>query len=276
MKKGFDYALIAFGAFFIAFGVNVFLVPCKITTGGVSGIGTVLFYFLSVPISLTNIAINAVLFVFGYRQMGKKSLFKTVFGIVSLTLFLEVCAHIPVYTEDILVATLAGGAALGAGLGIVVRVDGSTGGSDFAGIMIHKRVSHISIANIILFIDLIIIALSGIVFGSITITLYSALSLFVATKICDLVISFGNAAKEIQIVSDKSREIASEILTRFQRGVTGIRSIGMYSGKSTLMLYCVVSPRELPRLAAFVRQADPEAFIVTNDVRQVMGRGFKN
>ena len=81
MKKGFEYVLIAFGAFFIAFGVNVFLVPCKITTGGVSGIGTVLFYFLSVPISITNIVINAVLFVFGYRQKDKKSLFpKTVSG----------------------------------------------------------------------------------------------------------------------------------------------------------------------------------------------------
>ena len=275
MKKGFEYVLIAFGAFFIAFGVNVFLVPCKITTGGVSGIGTVLFYFLSVPISVTNMAINAVLFVFGYRQLGKKSLFKTVFGIVALTLFLEVCAHIPVYTEDILVAALAGGTVLGAGLGFVVREDGSTGGSDFAGIMIHKRASHISIANIILFIDLVIIALSGFVFGSITITLYSALSLFVATKVCDLVISFGNAAKEIQIVSDKSREIAGGILTKFNRGVTGIRSIGMYSGKSILMLYCVVSPRELPKLTSYVKETDPDAFIITNDVRQVMGKGFQ-
>ena len=276
MKKGFEYVLIALGAFLIAFGVNVFLVPCKITSGGISGVGTVLLYFLSVPISVTNIVVNAVLFLIGYRELGKRSLVKTVFGILSLTFFLEQCSYMPVYADDILAASLAGGTVLGVGLGLVIRVDASTGGSDFAGIMIHKRASHISVANIILFIDLAIIALSGIAFGSITITLYSAVALFVATKVCDIVISLGNAAKEIQIVSDKSEEIANDILTKFQRGVTGIKCIGMYSKKSRLMLYCVVSPRELPRLAAFVRESDPEAFIVTNDVRQVMGKGFKD
>lgn len=272
----FDYVLIALGAFFIAFAVTVFLVPCKITSGGVGGIGTVLWYFFKVPISVTNIVINAVLFLIGYRELGKKALLKTLLGILSLTLFFELCTCIPVYTEDTLVSSLAGGTVMGFGLGIVVRVDGSTGGSDFAGVMIHKRVPYISIANIILFIDLVVIALSGIAFGSITVTLYSVLTLFVATKVCDLVISYGNAAKEIQIVSDKSEEIANDILTKFQRGVTGIMCIGMYSKKSTLMLYCVLSPRELPKLATFVKSCDPDAFIVTNDVRQVMGKGFKN
>ncbi len=272
----FDYALITLGAFFIAFAVIVFLVPCKITSGGVGGVGTVLLYFLKIPLSVTNIVINALLFLVGYRELGKKALLKTALGILSLTLFFELCSHIPVYTEDTLAAALAGGTVMGFGLGIVVRVDGSTGGSDFAGIMIHKRAPYISVANIILFIDLGVIALSGIAFGSITVTLYSVLTLFVATKVCDLVISLGNAAKEIQIVSDRSEEIANDILTKFQRGVTGIRCIGMYSKKSTLMLYCVVSPRELPKLAAFVKKSDPEAFIVTNDVRQVLGKGFKN
>ncbi len=274
-SKIFDYIIIAFGAFLIAFAVSVFLVPGKITSGGISAVGTVMLYFFNVPISVTNILLNSALFALGYRELGRKSLYKTVFGIIALTLFFEVCARIPAYTGDMLAASLAGGIIMGLGLGLAVRVDGSTGGSDFAGIMIHKRTSHISVANIILFIDLCIIVLSGIAFGSITVTIYSALTLFVATKVCDMVLSFGNAAKEIQILSDKSDDIAATILTKFNRGVTGVHCKGMYTKNNSLMLYCIVSPRELPKILDIVRRIDSEAFIAVSDVREVLGRGFK-
>ncbi len=275
-KNVFEYLQIILGAFLVAFSVTVFLVPLKITTGGVSALGTVFLYILNIPISVTNIVLNAILFLIGYKSLGKKMLVRTVYGVVLLTLFFEICTLFPKYAEDMTAAALSGGILLGMGLGLVIRAEGSTGGTDFLSIMIHRKNAHISVSTFILLVDFVIILVSGFVFESVTVILYSLISLFLASKVCDFVLTFGKSAKKIEILSVKSEYIADKILTKFSRGVTGIHSRGMYSGTDRLMLMCVISPRELPRLTNFVRQCDPRAFICISDVREVLGEGFKN
>jgi len=269
------YFGIIIGAFLLALGLNLFLVPFRISPGGVSTIGTVLLYLFGVPLSVTTLLLNAVLFLFGYKILGKSAVFKTIWGVVFSSLFLELCAYFPVYTEDVLMATLSGGILTGLGIGLAVRQEASTGGSDFAALMLHRFFPHISVSFLILLIDAIIIVLAGFVFGSITISFYSALSLFVSMKTTDLVLAFGDTAKSIFILSPKTNEISICIQTRFARGTTGIYSRGMYLGKDGLMLFCVVSPKELPSLVRLVRSVDETAFIVISDAREVLGEGFK-
>jgi len=271
----FDYISIAFGSFCLALSVSVFFVPYKITSGGISTVGTVVFYVLGIPLSITNLILNAVLFVFGYKTLDRQNIYKTISGILFLTLFLELCSKFPPYTDDMLIATLAGGIIMGLGIGVVVRFGGSTGGTDFLGLIIHKRISHLSIANIILYIDCVIIAIAGLIFRSITVTLYSAIALFISARVCDAVISFGNTAKAVSIISLKHSDIANAIISKNKRGVTGIYCRGMYSGEGGLMLYCIVSPRELPGIIDTVRTIDSNAFIVISDAREVFGNGFK-
>ena len=158
-KIAVDYLYIAIGSFILAFGINYFLVPMKISTGGVSGIGTVLYYFFSIPLSVTTLVINAVLFVCGYRLLRKSAIVKTLAGILFLSLFLEITARFGEYTEDMLIASIFGGILVGAGVGLTVLRGASTGGSDFAALMIHKLVPHISIATIIMIIDGIVLNL---------------------------------------------------------------------------------------------------------------------
>ena len=270
-----QYMSVTLGAFFIAFSVVVFLVPSKITSGGVSTLGTLALYFFSVPLSVTNIVVNAALFAFGFKFLKKETLVKTIWGIIFLTIFLEMCTLIPAYRGDMLVASLAGGVLLGTGLGLVVRAEGSTGGSDFAGIIIHEKLKHMSTASIIFVVDAVIIAFSGLIFGRIDVVIYSALSLFVATSVCDLFLSYGNAAKAVQIVSEKTEELSKKILADIKRGVTGIYCKGMYSKEGKLMLLCIVSPRQLPKLIGFVKEIDSKAFVSISDVREVLGEGFK-
>lgn len=269
-----EYILIAFGSLCLAFAVDVFFVPRRITSGGISTVGTVLFYLTGIPLSVTNLVLNAVLLIFGYKTLGKGMLYKTLSGIIFLTVFLELCTYFPTYGEDMLISTLAGGILMGFGIGLVVRFGGSTGGTDFLGIIIHKKLSHISVANIIFFIDCAVIGAAGIIFGSITIIMYSAMALFVSSKICDWVISFGNAAKAVSIISINCSIIADAIMLRHGRGVTGLYCRGMYTGKNSLMIYCVVSPRELPHVLRTVRQIDNGAFMVISDVKDVLGNGF--
>jgi len=271
-----DYFIIAIGTFLIAMAVSVFLVPSRLSSGGVSSIGTVLLYLFQIPISVTNLVANAVLFVFGYRLLGRESVLKAVVGILLFSLFLELTSIFPDYLEDRLVGALGGGLLIGIGVGLVVRVGGSTGGSDFAGILLHHLFPHVSPAILILLIDCAVVVISGIVFRSLTITLYSGITLSVAAKVMDFILSLGDAAKSVSVFSEFCDEIATKVMQRFGRGTTGILCKGMYSGKNRMMLLCVVSPKELPKLIDLIRSVDASAFVVINDSREVLGEGFKN
>ncbi len=275
MKKRIkDYSLILVGALILAVGLNIFLVPIKLSAGGIGTIGTVLLYFFNIPLSVTNLVLNLLLFIVGFKVLGRGSVIKTAFGMLFLSLFLELTSYIPTPELDIIVATISGGVLVGFGVGLVIRVGGSSGGSDFLGLMIRKRLPHISVATNILIIDLIIISIAGICFGDFIISFYSALCMFISSMVSDRVIDVGKASKSIYITSKKNEEIKELILCEFERGVTEIYTQGGYSRTQRLMLLCVVSPKEAPRLAKKVKEIDPSAFIIISDARLVLGEGF--
>ena len=270
----FDYVWIILGTFIIAVGIGVFLAPNKLSPGGATAVGTVLLHLFKIRLSITNIAVNAVLFLLGYKYLGKHAVIKTVFGIASLSAFFELVDLIPKYEGDIIIASLAGGILMGVGVGFVVKHEGSTGGSDFAAMILKRFFPHISIANLIMIIDSAIIITAGVVFKSFDVTFYSAITLFVASRVADMIFTMGSAAKTMQIFSEKNEEIARVILEDFDRGITGVHCKGMYSGKEGMMLLCVVPPKQLPIIINRVRKIDRGAFIVVNDTKEVLGQGF--
>lgn len=270
-----DYTFITAGAFILALGINFFLVPLRISTGGVSGIGTVLYHVISMPMSLTTLVLNAVLFLFGFRALGRASIIKTVSGILLLSFFLEVTQSFGKYTEDIFIASVFGGILAGLGVGMTVLKGSSTGGSDFAAIMLNRLFPHISIPSFILAIDAAVIFVSGIVFKNYTIMFYSAVSLYISSKVADRVLVSGDYAKSVMIISNDSEKIANTVMTEMVRGVTGIYSKGFYNGTDNMMLMCIVRSKEIPKLLSIVKSIDSSAFTVISDVREVRGEGFK-
>lgn len=270
-----DFAFIFVGCAVLAAGINLFLAPNMISSGGISSVGTILLHLFGVDLWITNLAANVLLFLLGFRFLGKYAVLKTTAGILFLSMFLWLSDFLPKYTEDKILATVVGGVLVGLGVGLVVRRDGSTGGSDFAALMIKRFMPHVSIANLILVMDCAVIILSGIVFKSVSITIYSVIAMYISSKVTDWVVLRGDAAKSVQILSPKNEEIAAMIMERFERGVTGVHCTGMYTGKNGLMLMCLVSPKELPRLANAVRKIDPSCFMVIGDAREVLGMGFK-
>ena len=270
-----DFVFIFVGCAVLAAGINLFLAPNMISSGGISSVGTILLHLFGVDLWITNLAANVLLFLLGFRFLGKYAVLKTTVGILFLSMFLWLSDFLPKYTEDKILATVVGGVLVGLGVGLVVRRDGSTGGSDFAALMIKRFLPHVSIANLILVMDCAVILLSGIVFKSVSVTIYSVIAMYISSKITDWVVLFGDAAKSVQILSPKNEEIAAMIMERFERGVTGVHCTGMYTGKNGLMLMCLVSPKELPRLANAVRKIDPSCFMVIGDAREVLGMGFK-
>ena len=275
-----DYLYIILGTLILAIGINVFMTPNKISAGGVTSIGTILYHKFKTPMSITNLVCNVVLFVFGYRKLGKYAVIQTASGILFLSLFLQLTTLIPYYDAgsnggDLLIVSVAGGVLMGIGIGLVVRRGASTGGSDFAGLILKRILPHIPLATIIMVIDWTIVLISGMVFKSISVTFYSLLALFVCSLLTDRIMTFGDKAKMVQIISSHTQEITDHVLKDFERGATGIHCVGMFENNETLMLECIVKPRELPLYLGMIRKIDPNAFVIIADVQEVLGEGFK-
>lgn len=267
---------IIIGSFALALGINMFLIPNKISSGGISSIGTILLHLFDIKMSITYIAINAMLFIFGFKYLGKESIIKTVFGIIALTCFLELTSYFPVYNEDMMLSAIVGGFLVGIGVGLVVKKNASTGGSDFLALMIKRFVPYASLAHIILVIDCTVIIVTGIVFKSLTVTIYSVIAMYISSVVTDAVIVFGNKSKSVQVFSDKYEEITDYVMNNFERGVTGIHCKGMYSHAEKMMLLCIVSPKELPLLVNIIKKIDKNAFVMINDAKEVLGEGFSS
>ena len=277
MKKTVtDYLFIIIGSFVLAFGINFFLVPLKISTGGVSGVATIFYHLLNVPMSVTMIIINLILFAWGFKMLKKSTIVKNLAGIVFLSLFLQLTENFVFPTADILIASVFGGILVGISVGLVVLKEGSTGGSDFAALIIHKALPHISVANIILAIDTVVILVSGFAFEDFNIVFYSVISVFISSKVTDFILVSGDWAKSVYIISDKNNEIANEIMRDMERGVTGIYSKGCYNNTERTMLMCIVKSKEVQTVLKIVKKWDKSAFTVISEVREVRGEGFKD
>ena len=282
-KLVWDYLFICLGSFILAFAVSFFLVPCKISTGGVSGVGTVLYHLFGVPLSVTTLVINLLLFVFGYKMLPKQSLIKTLVGIVAFSLSLALtdliavrCADaVALITADVWISAIFGGVLVGVGVGLVVFKDASTGGSDFAALILNRAIPHISVASFILLIDSLVIIASSFALGDYKIMFYSVASLYISSKVTDFIMIRGDKARSVYIISDQKDAIAEEIMLRLERGVTSIHSYGCYAKEEREMLMCIVRTKEVPKVLEIVRSHDRSAFTVISEVTEVRGLGFK-
>ncbi len=273
-KRILDYVLIAMGSMILAFSIDFFLAPFKISTGGISGVSVVLFYLFKIPLSVTILALNLLLFFFGYRALPREAIPKSIAGVVLLSLFLELFEGFSFGEENLLLASVFGGILVGVGIGLVVMRGGSTGGSDFAALMLNRIFPHLGIATFILFIDTAVILISGIVFRNFSIMLYSVISLYISTKVTDFLLIRGDFAKSVTVISPKIDRIAMEIMEKMQRGVTGFYTHGFFTKQDGKSLVCIVRSREVFTILEIVEKYDENAFTYISDVRKVRGEGF--
>ncbi|AJY77144.1 YitT family protein [Paenibacillus beijingensis] len=273
---------VLFGCAVYAFGLQYFVLPNQLMEGGVTGIAILLNYALGLKLSIMTIVLNVPLFVLGLRVLGKYSMMMTIIGTVGLSLFLALFEKaiqlgwiVPFRTsQDYILAALYAGVTLGAGLGIVFRFGGTTGGVDIAARVISKSKGW-SMGQIILASDAIIIGLS-LLYIPIEKVLYTLVSVFIASKLIDFIQEGAYAAKAFSIITVHGAEIARAITKEMERGVTLIPAVGAYSGGDKQIVYCVVSRQEIRMLRMIVTGIDPRAFIVINDVHDVLGEGFKD
>ena len=270
-----DCAVIAVGAVLMGVALSVFMVPFKIAPGGVSGLATVLHYLAGLRVSVLIPLINIPIFIIGIIRLERDFLVKSVFGTVVLSIATETAAILPPPTSDPLISAVFGGAVMGIGISAVLSRGGTTGGTDILVLVIRRSFSEVSVGRLYLLIDGAVIAMAGLAFSSGEVIFYSAVSLVVSTYMTDAALEGLNLARLVYIISDSNREICDRIYAELKRGVTGLNSVSMYSGRSGRILMCVIRKGQLSKLKKINQDIDKDAFVIICDAKEVMGSGFK-
>lgn len=273
-----DLIYMVLGAFLIAIGTNLFLLPHKMTTGGASGIATIFYYLLNIPMGLTIMLINIPLFIFSIIKLGIKFNIKTVFTTIILSLFLEIFKYgglIKLSNLDLFTSCVFGGVIVGLGLAIVFKAGASSGGSDLLAQLIYKLTKAQSVSKTLLIIEICIITGVIIVFQDMNIGLYSIISMAISTKVVDVVFEGVYYTKVVTIITKKSDKVIPAILNDLKRGATVTNSIGAHSKEEVTTITCVITTPQIAKLKDLIREHDSKALMYITTVNEAIGTGFK-
>ncbi|MBC8589631.1 YitT family protein [Wansuia hejianensis] len=272
----FKLISIIIGNILIVLAFNGFFIPNKLLSGGVGGIALMTQYLTGIPSGIAVFVINIPIFLVGAKMVDREFV---IYGFISMFIFsalLTFTAGIDRYinVDDILVAAAVGGALTGLGMGLMFRHRTNSGGLDIIAAILKKKY-NMNMGTGLMVINSVIISLSSFLFG-IRPAVYTLISMYISYNIVDKVQIGFNMKKNVFVVSDKSSEIADEIMKGFNRGVTLLEGMGGYKKENKKIIYCIVVSKEVAKLKRIVDDIDPAAFLIINDVVEVSGSTFKN
>ncbi|WP_373601138.1 YitT family protein [Paraclostridium bifermentans] len=273
----FESIGLIFGCIFMSIGINMFLKPYTIAPGGLSGLSVVIGKLTGLPISVVMMGIGIPLVIFSVKILGIKDSIKTLIGMTVFSLILSITsplsnAHV---TEDVLLCAISGALCLGVGLGIVLKMDASTGGTDLIALMLNKVFPSVPISKFMVMLDGMVVISAGIASKNLETALYSGVALYIIVKLVDAIVSDFDYSKAFMIISNQPDNLRDGITKEVKRGVTFLQGKGGYTNEDKNVLLVVVSKNEEVHLKKVIKSIDPCAFIIVSDVHEVLGEGFK-
>ena len=299
----FEYFMLLFGSVIMALGIGVFLVDAKVVPGGVSGLSMAIHYFSggTLPVGILMWVLNVPLFFWGIKELGKTFGLRTFFSFTTNSFFIDFFrgdSWIPGFNwvrlqdmqavqqllmHDFFFLILLGAVFMGAGLGIIFKFKGTTAGSDIVASIMQKHYG-MKPGQAIMIIDFFVISLAGIIIAwkglsvdksALLLTLYAFFLLYLSSQIIDVIIDGFDYARQAFIMSNKSSEIGEAIVHELRKGATAIKSRGLYLNVDREVIMTVVSLKDIQRLQELVKDIDPDAFMIINNVHEVLGEGFR-
>ena len=279
-KKALDelkgYLFMLFGCVAYAASTSLFLAPNSIVAGGVTGL-SVIVHLLNekLPVGMVSIVINLPILIFGMKLFGWKFIYRCLITIVTLGVVTDLFAFLPVLTDDGVLASLYGGVCQGIGIGLFVRYEFSSGGTELLGRLIARAIKGLKIPVCVGILDAIIVLLGAIVTKNPDNMLYALIVVFGSTKVSEVVLMGLEKSKLCIIITDKGEELSETLVHNSPRGVTMLEGQGMYTHNSHNVLLTCVKNRQLTQLKQMVKAVDPRAFIIINESVEVRGQGFQ-
>ena len=282
MKKNKDiliqYIGLIMACMIMAVGLNMFLVPKTIAPGGLSGLSVVISKLTGFPVSNILFTISTPLLLFSLKILGKKDAIKTFIGMAILTLSLKVTEPLSTIslTDNTLLAAISGSILVGLSLGILFRIDASTGGTDLIALMLNRIIPSIPVSKCLSMIDGTVVVLAGVVNMNFETGLYSAIALYIMVKIIDTITAGFDYAKAFFIITEK-KDVLQEAIIELNRGITILDAKGGYTNEDkNVMLVVVNQKKQEVALKKMVKELDEKSFIIVTDVYEVLGKGFKS
>ncbi len=267
---------ILLGAAIYSFGFVHFNIQNELGEGGFAGITLILYFLFDWDPALMNLLLNIPVFFVGWKLLGKKVFLYTVIGTVAVSVFLKIFLIYEIQIDlqnDLFLASLFAGIFVGAGLGIIFRYGGTTGGVDIIARLVQKYVGW-SMGKTMFLFDAGVILLSWLAFLDNRSMMYTLVAVFVGARVIDFVQEGAYSGRGALIISNSQEEIASRIAIEMDRGITILRGYGHFSKEEREVLYCVVARNEIVRLKNIINDVDPHAFVSLIEVHDVIGEGF--
>lgn len=272
--KGYLFMLIACVAY--AMSTSLFLAPNSIIAGGIAGLSVLVNYFnKNIPIGILSIAFNLPILLFAIKTQGWKFIFRCLLTIVTLGVVTDLLAFLPAMTSDSILSSLYGGVCQGIAVGLFVKYEFSSGGTELLGRLIARLVKVIKLPVCVGILDGIIVVAGAIATQTPNNMLYALIVVFVSTKVSEIVLVGLEKSKMCIIITDKGEELSNVLVQNSPRGVTMLDGQGMYTHSNHNVLLTCVKNRQLTQLRQLVKSVDEHAFIIINESVEVRGKGFQ-
>ncbi|MHC1695810.1 MAG: YitT family protein [Eubacteriales bacterium] len=262
------------GSVLYALSVNLFLDPGEIAVGGFTGISQILNRLFHTPIGIVIIVLNIPMILLCAKYFGIAFVSKTLIAIGSTSVLIDLLSFLPSVTDDKLLNALFGGVVMGMGIGLLFQKGFTTGGSDLVAWLLKLRFRNMSTGILIFMVDGLVITSYAVIFQDYNEILYSVIAVFSCTKVIDVITGMTGGAKLAYIICNNYEQVADNIISRLERGVTLLEGVGWYTKERRRVLMCVIGRTAVYELKDIVSEADPRAFIIFSDASEVVGEGF--
>ncbi|MCC7615259.1 MAG: YitT family protein [Liquorilactobacillus nagelii] len=259
--------LIALGSLIYAIAINYFLIPTKLGEGGVTGLTTIAYYTLKIPPYLTNFILNGFLLLVGYRFLDRRTIIRSIWAVIWLSIFLKIPVFYTYHTTETIIPTLAGGVLTGVAMGLILNAGGSIAGSTILGRIFNKYFG-MQIGSATLFFDLAVAIPSVLIIGFQNMLL-TVLELYLSAQLTNVFLSRFGSKKSINIISNQTNLIAQKLSAELHQGITLIKASGYYSQTERPIIYLICSSKQLAEIIPLIREIDPQALIVVDNIRSV-------
>ena len=270
------YIVITFAACIYAVGISMFLDPNNLAPGGLTGAAVILTRIIPITLGTLIVIMNIPIMILGAWKFGARFTLSTLYTLVVSSAFMEIFERMGyVVTHDKILAALVGGTLMGAGMGLCLRMETTTGGIDIIIKVLCQKYRQVKSGEMYLIIDGLILAAAALYFKDIEVSMYAGVAIVVSTYILDKVLYGSDEAKLVYIVSNKRKIIATRMMVELNMGVTLVEGKGAYNMENTEVIMCVMHKQNLTKVRNLVSEVDPEAFMIVSSATEVFGEGFK-
>ena len=267
---------IALASFLYAAGISLFLDPNNLAAGGVTGISIILNRLIHVETGTLYLLLNIPILILGMWKLGARFIARTAYAVALTSLFTNFLSKISPVTDDLLFAAAAGGMLVAVGMAFIFKAGATTGGTDILVKIIRVRHRYLKTGVIFMCSDVVIVTLSGLIFGNLNLAFYALFSVVVTSWVMDFVLYGGDEAKLFYIITDRPEEIGRRLLEELDVGVTYLQGKGGWTGEEKKVIFCVVQKRTGAKVEEIVKNVDPSAFTIVTSANEIYGEGYKD